>query len=123
MSTTNTPPQPPPSSDSLTSVVDPSNPIGYCHTCDRQVEIDKNNFVCKRCDGGFIELFDMASNANEADDEDGSSMNNQHINIQLNEGVKGFYLNLCFKATSKFNLINSNLRTLPIWFPIFCRNC
>lgn len=95
MSTTNTPPpppQPPTSSDTaVPNVADPSNPIGYCHTCDRQVEIDKNNFVCKRCDGGFIELFDMASNANDADDDDGSSMNNQHINIQLNEGVNEFF--------------------------------
>lgn len=33
--------------------------IGYCHTCDRQVEIDPVSFECNRCHGGFIEIFDI----------------------------------------------------------------
>lgn len=33
--------------------------IGYCHQCDRQVEIDRDGFSCKQCNGGFIELFDL----------------------------------------------------------------
>ncbi|RNA38565.1 hypothetical protein BpHYR1_039531 [Brachionus plicatilis] len=33
--------------------------IGYCHQCDRQVEIDRQSFTCTQCQGGFIELFEM----------------------------------------------------------------
>ena len=33
--------------------------IGYCHTCDRQIEIDRNEFSCKNCNGGFVELFEI----------------------------------------------------------------
>lgn len=36
--------------------------IGYCHQCDRQVEIDRQSFSCKQCQGGFIELFEMERN-------------------------------------------------------------
>jgi hypothetical protein len=38
-----------------------NNPIGYCHVCDRQVNIDRESFTCNVCHGGFIELFDMDS--------------------------------------------------------------
>lgn len=39
----------------------PNDSIGYCHSCDRQVTIDKESFTCSVCNGGFIELFDMES--------------------------------------------------------------
>jgi len=107
-STTNTSPSPPPPPPPPTSsaqqqqgnTTNTTNPIGYCHTCDRQVEIDKNDFVCKQCNGGFIELFEMSANTNadESDDIDDDGSNSRHINIQINEGVSysfPFGLELC----------------------------
>lgn len=41
--------------------------IGYCHSCDRQVEIDRESFTCTQCHGGFIELFDMESRSSQQD--------------------------------------------------------
>lgn len=41
--------------------------IGYCHNCDRQVEIDRESFTCKQCNGGFIELFDVESRPSQQD--------------------------------------------------------
>jgi hypothetical protein len=97
-STTNTSPSPPPppptsSAQQQGNTINTTNPIGYCHTCDRQVEIDKNDFVCKQCNGGFIELFEMSANTNadESDDIDDDGPNSQHINIQINEGVSFFF--------------------------------
>lgn len=40
--------------------------IGYCHQCDRQVEIDRPSFTCKQCQGGFIELFEIERNESRA---------------------------------------------------------
>ena len=37
--------------------------IGYCHTCDRQVEID--DFTCSICHNGFVELFDFEHQAQQ----------------------------------------------------------
>lgn len=44
--------------------------IGYCHVCDRQVEIDRDSFTCKECNGGFIELFDMDQSNRPTDSTD-----------------------------------------------------
>ena len=91
---TNNPPSPPPPPSPRTasteqqdalSLESDSNPIGYCHTCDRQVEIDKVNFVCTHCNGGFIELFEIPPANSNTDNDDGQ------INIQINEGVSSIY--------------------------------
>lgn len=37
-----------------------SHNIGYCHVCDKQVEIDEDHFSCSECHGGFVELFELA---------------------------------------------------------------
>jgi E3 ubiquitin-protein ligase RNF115/126 len=34
------------------------NQIGYCHVCDRQIQIDQDSFTCSVCNGGFIELLE-----------------------------------------------------------------
>jgi hypothetical protein len=36
-----------------------ANSLGYCHECDRQVEIDMASFACSVCNGGFIEMFEI----------------------------------------------------------------
>ena len=75
-----------------------ANPIGYCHSCDRQVEIDRELFTCTVCHGGFIELFEIPAGesaggggpaATAASDTDNTSDTNnmQHINIQISDGV------------------------------------
>lgn len=38
--------------------VDSNQNIGYCHVCDRQVQINQDTFTCGVCNGGFIELFE-----------------------------------------------------------------
>ena len=40
-----------------------STNIGYCHVCDKQVEIDEDHFSCSECHGGFVELFELADNS------------------------------------------------------------
>jgi hypothetical protein len=55
-----TPPTPPPTTAQTPSAAT-GNTIGYCHECDRQVEIDMVNFVCTNCNGGFIEMFELNS--------------------------------------------------------------
>lgn len=41
--------------------------LGFCHVCDRQVEIELDSFTCSLCHGGFIELFegDSANQRNQ----------------------------------------------------------
>jgi hypothetical protein len=59
------------SSDQVTATPGSAS-IGYCHVCDRQVNIDQDSFTCSVCHGGFIELFDM-ERAAAAQDEAASS--------------------------------------------------
>lgn len=60
------------SSGSTGTATSPSN-IGYCHECDRQVEIDLDSFTCKRCNGGFIEQFELDQNRANANAENTST--------------------------------------------------
>ena len=46
-------------SSTTTSDGDGGPQIGYCHTCDRQVNIDPVSFECSQCHGGFVEIFDI----------------------------------------------------------------
>ena len=79
------PPYPPPTTaqtpvGAASATASPtSTNIGYCHECDRQIDIDIESFTCTVCNGGFIEMFEpdqhrqqQQQNANGADS--GSNM-------------------------------------------------
>ncbi len=36
------------------------NQLGYCYECDRQVQINSQDFTCSSCGNGFIEILDEA---------------------------------------------------------------
>ncbi|CAF0811510.1 unnamed protein product [Brachionus calyciflorus] len=60
--------------------------IGYCHQCDRQVEIDRDNYTCKQCESGFIELFDLERQESQPQN---SGNRVESINF-YNEGIPNF---------------------------------
>lgn len=55
--------------------------IGYCHQCDRQVEIDPDFYTCRRCNSGFIELFEGNDEAASADEAAETEINNPHSRV------------------------------------------
>ena len=52
--------------DEESAASSPPHNLGYCHICDRQVEIDAATFTCAVCHGGFIELFEGDANRPQA---------------------------------------------------------
>jgi E3 ubiquitin-protein ligase RNF115/126 len=81
--------------------VDSQGPImGFCHQCDRQVLIDRVNFVCSVCGGGFIELFEIndqnATNRQATTPSSESNLNRPMISQIRIEGANENLLPLLF---------------------------
>jgi hypothetical protein len=66
----------------------PGQTLGYCYGCDRQVEVNLNDFVCLACGNGFIELLDEAASSSRA------TQNQNH------PGVGALYTALLIKSSS-----------------------
>ena len=54
------------------------SPIGYCYTCDRQVEIRINVSTknCSVCNGDFVEEWELTEPANTTEAESNTATNN-----------------------------------------------
>lgn len=59
--------------------------IGYCHQCDRQVEIDRESYCCKECNGGFIELFDLERPQAQAQNPGGVRVESIRLNSEVSQ--------------------------------------
>lgn len=66
LDSTNSSTQPLPAAEAAApnSAAQSSDQIGYCHVCDRQVNIDQASFTCSVCNGGFIEILENTPQPN-----------------------------------------------------------
>jgi hypothetical protein len=61
--------------------------LGYCHECDRQVDIRQPEMSCTQCNGGFIELLDENTTTNHQQQQQQQSPNQQMIMTQLLQNI------------------------------------
>jgi hypothetical protein len=71
--------------EAISAAAIPINNIGFCHTCNRQVEIDMDSFTCKNCNNGFIELFEL----NDENSNQGNEENDDETSQQSGFGAGG----------------------------------
>ena len=62
-----------------------SQNIGYCHVCDKQVEIDEDHFSCSECHGGFVELFELDAGGGGGSASGGAASAAQVLTSQAGE--------------------------------------
>lgn len=55
-----------PSETTTTTTGSSNEQRGFCHVCDRQVQIEPVSFTCSVCNGGFIELLDNTTESVQA---------------------------------------------------------
>lgn len=59
-----------------------SHLTGYCHQCDRQVEINRDSFSCQECNGGFIELFDSDSSIRQNETNNPNNVTGDRVRVE-----------------------------------------
>ena len=60
-----------------------SQNIGYCHVCDKQVEINRDNFSCSECHGEFVELFELDNAADRSPSSSASASANTIVSLTV----------------------------------------
>lgn len=60
---------------------------GFCHVCDREVQIEPVSFTCSVCNGGFIEILDNSAQATPQPQPQRQFQNAGNFTRFMNDGV------------------------------------